>query len=279
MKNKDEINEDRVARVPQSRPSELQGPKSLEVSFHHATKDEVVVHTITLPKQSTVGDMIKYLKTKVESSHQNTELRLLECELKKGTAKVSWKMVCRPKSQGGLSLKDMSIWNETLISKHLWNIAEIASIPVAKLNPNTPDTTLFWVTNKALSLSLMLTRESLRGGYGNASGTGKDSPVSIIDKDKAEKRSFKKEMKQKCWNMAETVQGRDPEPLSFPVPKALPDPPRKGELERERQEFLIFALSLSLMLTGESFPVPEALPDPPRKGKLERNRREFLIFE
>ncbi|GJS58909.1 RNA-directed DNA polymerase, eukaryota, reverse transcriptase zinc-binding domain protein [Tanacetum coccineum] len=119
-----------------------------------------------------------------------------QCELKKGTAKVSWKMVCRPKSQGGLGLKDMSIWNETLMSKHLWNIAnnkeslwvkgdilsdddikranldlnikicdmieddkwkwprewsskfaEIASIPVPKLNPNTPDTT-FWVTNK-----------------------------------------------------------------------------------------------------------------------------------
>nr|GEX90391.1 photosystem II protein D1, plastidic [Tanacetum cinerariifolium] len=71
-----------------------------------------------------------------------------QCELKKGTAKVSWKMVCRPKSQRGLGFKDMSIWNETLISKHLWNIAEIASIPVPKLNPNTPDTTLLWVTNK-----------------------------------------------------------------------------------------------------------------------------------
>nr|GFA00579.1 hypothetical protein [Tanacetum cinerariifolium] len=54
MKNKDEINKDRVARVPQSRPAELQGPKSLEVSFHHVTKDEV------------------------ELSHQNAELRLLE---------------------------------------------------------------------------------------------------------------------------------------------------------------------------------------------------------
>nr|GEY91398.1 hypothetical protein [Tanacetum cinerariifolium] len=51
----------------------------------------------------------------------------------------------------------------------------------------------------------------LRGGSGNASVTGKDSPVSINDKDKAEKRSFTKEIKQKCWNMAETVQGRDPE--------------------------------------------------------------------
>nr|GFA42958.1 hypothetical protein [Tanacetum cinerariifolium] len=51
----------------------------------------------------------------------------------------------------------------------------------------------------------------LRGGSGNASVTGKDSPVSINDKDKAEKGSFIKEMKQKCWNMAETVPRRDPE--------------------------------------------------------------------
>ena len=71
---------------------ELQGLKTLKVAFHHATKDEVsedrnriinylicqefclleallccqvVVHTIRLPKQSTVGDVIDDLKTKV----------------------------------------------------------------------------------------------------------------------------------------------------------------------------------------------------------------------
>ncbi|XP_059429069.1 ubiquitin C-terminal hydrolase 12-like [Corylus avellana] len=57
---------------------ELQGLKTLKVAFHHATKDEVVVHTIRLPKQSTVGDVINDLKTKVELSHPNAELRLLE---------------------------------------------------------------------------------------------------------------------------------------------------------------------------------------------------------
>ncbi|KAM1157590.1 hypothetical protein FF1_028163 [Malus domestica] len=57
---------------------ELQGLKTLKVAFHHATKDEVVVHTIRLPKQSTVGDVIDDLKTKVELSHPNAELRLLE---------------------------------------------------------------------------------------------------------------------------------------------------------------------------------------------------------
>lgn len=57
---------------------ELQGLKTLKVVFHHATKDEIIIHTIRLPKQSTVGDVIADLKTKVELSHPNAELRLLE---------------------------------------------------------------------------------------------------------------------------------------------------------------------------------------------------------
>ncbi|XP_054795348.1 ubiquitin C-terminal hydrolase 12-like isoform X2 [Prosopis cineraria] len=57
---------------------ELQGLKTLKVAFNHATKDEVVIHTIRLPKQSTVGDVLDHLKTKVELSHPNAELRLLE---------------------------------------------------------------------------------------------------------------------------------------------------------------------------------------------------------
>ncbi|KAH7541842.1 hypothetical protein FEM48_Zijuj02G0010400 [Ziziphus jujuba var. spinosa] len=57
---------------------ELQGLKTLKVAFHYATKDEVIVHTIRLPKQSTVGDVICDLKTKVELSHPDAELRLLE---------------------------------------------------------------------------------------------------------------------------------------------------------------------------------------------------------
>ncbi|RZB42522.1 Ubiquitin carboxyl-terminal hydrolase 12 isoform E [Glycine soja] len=45
---------------------ELQGLKTLKVAFHHATKEEVVIHTIRLPKQSTVGDVLDDLKTKVK---------------------------------------------------------------------------------------------------------------------------------------------------------------------------------------------------------------------
>ncbi|CAO2840942.1 unnamed protein product [Amaranthus hypochondriacus] len=57
---------------------ELQGLKTLKVAFHHSTRDEVTIHTIRLPKQSTVGDVLNDLKTKVELSHPDAELRLLE---------------------------------------------------------------------------------------------------------------------------------------------------------------------------------------------------------
>nr|GEU65222.1 ubiquitin carboxyl-terminal hydrolase 12-like isoform X1 [Tanacetum cinerariifolium] len=57
---------------------ELQCLKTLKAAFHHATKDEVVIHTIRLPKQSTVADMINDLRTKVELSHKDAELRLVE---------------------------------------------------------------------------------------------------------------------------------------------------------------------------------------------------------
>ncbi|GKA98232.1 hypothetical protein Tco_0826169, partial [Tanacetum coccineum] len=44
---------------------ELQGLKTFKVAFHHATKDEVLIHIIRFPKQTTVGDVITDLKTKV----------------------------------------------------------------------------------------------------------------------------------------------------------------------------------------------------------------------
>ncbi|CAA3015815.1 ubiquitin carboxyl-terminal hydrolase 12-like isoform X2 [Olea europaea subsp. europaea] len=57
---------------------ELQCLKTLKVAFHHATKDEAIVLNIRLPRQSTVGDVLNEIKTKVELSHPNAELRLLE---------------------------------------------------------------------------------------------------------------------------------------------------------------------------------------------------------
>uniref|UniRef100_A0A0E0AG35 ubiquitinyl hydrolase 1 n=1 Tax=Oryza glumipatula TaxID=40148 RepID=A0A0E0AG35_9ORYZ len=57
---------------------ELQALKTLKVTYHHGTKDEVSVHSIRLPKNSTVGDVLNDIKSKVELSHPNAELRLLE---------------------------------------------------------------------------------------------------------------------------------------------------------------------------------------------------------
>ncbi|KAI3914508.1 hypothetical protein MKW92_004447 [Papaver armeniacum] len=56
---------------------ELQDLKTLKVAFRHSTKNEIVFHFIRLPKQSTVGDLLNDLKTKVEVSHPDAELRLL----------------------------------------------------------------------------------------------------------------------------------------------------------------------------------------------------------
>ncbi|KAG9134676.1 hypothetical protein Leryth_001003 [Lithospermum erythrorhizon] len=57
---------------------ELQGLKTLKVAFHHATKDEVIIHNVRLPRQSTVGDVLYEIKSKVEVSRPDAELRLLE---------------------------------------------------------------------------------------------------------------------------------------------------------------------------------------------------------
>nr|GEX76488.1 RNA-directed DNA polymerase, eukaryota, reverse transcriptase zinc-binding domain protein [Tanacetum cinerariifolium] len=44
-------------------------------------------------------------------------------ELFKGKASVAWKEICRPKSQGGMGLKDLGVWNNAMIAKHLWHVA------------------------------------------------------------------------------------------------------------------------------------------------------------
>ncbi|XP_020222198.1 ubiquitin carboxyl-terminal hydrolase 12 isoform X2 [Cajanus cajan] len=57
---------------------ELQCLKTLKIAFHLATKDEVVLSTIRLPKQSTVEDVLNDIKSKVNLSHPDAQLRLLE---------------------------------------------------------------------------------------------------------------------------------------------------------------------------------------------------------
>ncbi|GKA84481.1 hypothetical protein Tco_0806076 [Tanacetum coccineum] len=42
----------------------------------------------------------------------------------KGKARVAWKVVCRPKDQGGLGIKSFKIWNEVLLIRQFWKIIE-----------------------------------------------------------------------------------------------------------------------------------------------------------
>lgn len=44
-------------------------------------------------------------------------------EVSRGKAKVAWKKVCKPKSQGGLGLKDLEVWNKATLVKNLWHVA------------------------------------------------------------------------------------------------------------------------------------------------------------
>ncbi|GJZ75432.1 RNA-directed DNA polymerase, eukaryota, reverse transcriptase zinc-binding domain protein [Tanacetum coccineum] len=64
-----------------------------------------------LPK-STVKDIERVLKG------------FLWCQgdLARGKAKIAWKTLCKPKCQGGLGFKDLGLWNEVLLTKHVWNI-------------------------------------------------------------------------------------------------------------------------------------------------------------
>ncbi|GKC39248.1 RNA-directed DNA polymerase, eukaryota [Tanacetum coccineum] len=57
----------------------------------------------------------------LSSAEQNNILSIIPFTV--GKAKVSWDAVCKPKDQGGLGLKNLGIWNEVLMVKHLWNVA------------------------------------------------------------------------------------------------------------------------------------------------------------
>ncbi|GJT14404.1 hypothetical protein Tco_0861446 [Tanacetum coccineum] len=47
----------------------------------------------------------------------------LKPNLTRGKAKIAWKTLYKPKCQGGLGFKDLGMWNEVLLTKHVWNIA------------------------------------------------------------------------------------------------------------------------------------------------------------
>ncbi|XP_037414267.1 ubiquitin carboxyl-terminal hydrolase 13-like isoform X2 [Triticum dicoccoides] len=57
---------------------ELQGLITLRVAFHQATPNEVLFHIIRLPKGSTYSDLIDDLKSRVQLSRSDAELRLFQ---------------------------------------------------------------------------------------------------------------------------------------------------------------------------------------------------------
>ncbi|GJX51879.1 RNA-directed DNA polymerase, eukaryota [Tanacetum coccineum] len=59
---------------------------------------------VLLPK-TVVNDINKVLKSFLWGHGESS----------KGSAKVSWKIVCKPKTHGGLGLKDLAIWNRALL--------------------------------------------------------------------------------------------------------------------------------------------------------------------
>ncbi|XP_073291911.1 ubiquitin C-terminal hydrolase 13-like isoform X2 [Primulina huaijiensis] len=58
--------------------SGLQGVRTLEIAFCHAENNDMDINCLRLPKESTVGDLLHDLRTMVELSHPNAELRLME---------------------------------------------------------------------------------------------------------------------------------------------------------------------------------------------------------
>nr|GEW10543.1 RNA-directed DNA polymerase, eukaryota, reverse transcriptase zinc-binding domain protein [Tanacetum cinerariifolium] len=68
----------------------------------------------------------KYLSYAVVKEIDKVLKGFLWCkgEIKRWKAKVDWKIVCSPKSQGGLGLRLFGKWNKVLLIKNLWNIAE-----------------------------------------------------------------------------------------------------------------------------------------------------------
>ncbi|GJY59365.1 hypothetical protein Tco_0459257 [Tanacetum coccineum] len=42
--------------------------------------------------------------------------------LSKGRSKVAWKIVCKPKCEGGLGLRQLEEWNDVLLTKQIWRI-------------------------------------------------------------------------------------------------------------------------------------------------------------
>ena len=69
-------------------------------------------------------------------------------------AKVQWKYICHPKSEGGLGLKDILSWNEACIMQNIWAIISRAvSIWIAWIHAYVLKGRDFWNVQGAMNSS------------------------------------------------------------------------------------------------------------------------------
>lgn len=61
-------------------------------------------------------------------------------------AKVSWKNVYQPKTEGGLGLKDLCVWNQAIFFRQIWFIfSESDSLWIAWVKENLLENRNFWL--------------------------------------------------------------------------------------------------------------------------------------
>ncbi|GJR70207.1 RNA-directed DNA polymerase, eukaryota, reverse transcriptase zinc-binding domain protein [Tanacetum coccineum] len=100
----------------------------ISVSVLRRSIDEFCLSSRLRPNmaKSTVyfGNVEDEVKREIKVAIPFNEGLSLEDRWKEGGCKysVSWKEVCKPKSEGGLGFKSFQVWNEALMAKHLWDI-------------------------------------------------------------------------------------------------------------------------------------------------------------
>ncbi|GJX90807.1 RNA-directed DNA polymerase, eukaryota, reverse transcriptase zinc-binding domain protein [Tanacetum coccineum] len=133
-----------------------------------------------ITKQLSVKDFFQIPKSVIKEINSLFK-GFLWCqgELGKGKTKITWSTVCKPKDQRGLGLKDMNLWNEALLSKHIWNIvAKKDSMWVKWIHEERLKGTSIWKVEPDVNASwgwrnLLKIRDKIRHHVFHKIGNGK----------------------------------------------------------------------------------------------------------
>ncbi|XP_062167062.1 uncharacterized protein LOC133873362 [Alnus glutinosa] len=117
-------------------------------------------------------------------------IRLLEQKLNRflwngndsyARAKVAWDKVCFPKKEGGLGIKNMAIWNQAAMLKHIWSLfAQAGSLWVAWVDKNWLKGRSFWEISIPKSYGYLMDIYGFRPVYD--AGSCIDAKLSSIIK-------------------------------------------------------------------------------------------------